>query len=164
MMDDRNRDHDREGASHGTGGADWWGASRADRSGDSGRSGGYAAADAEELRRLAKALQSAPPGMDIVAIIGSAILLAIIIWVFMFGWALLIIVPCVIGFALLFWRTRRRRPPVAPLELTAAERARVRRVLDEHGVRPAISLVRALYPGESTAAAVKTVRLIADRG
>ena len=43
------------------------------------------------------------------------------------------------------------------------DRDRVRRVLGEHGVRPAVALVRALYPGESSAAAVKTVRLLLER-
>lgn len=56
-----------------------------------------------------------------------------------------------------------RRPPVAPLELTQGERERVRCVLSEHGIRPAVTLVRALYPEESPAAAARTVKLLSDR-
>ena len=81
-----------------------------------------------------------------------------------FGIPNLFAVTVAVSLVALVLGARRRRPPVAPLELTASERERVRRVLREHGVRPAVALVRALYPGEPTSAAVKTVRLIADRG
>lgn len=118
----------------------------------------------EELRRLDRALEGGQGGYDIVAIILGGVLVAVLIWSIIYGWGWWVAVLCALALVALVLGARRGRPPVAPLELTASERERVRRVLREHGVRPAVALVRALYPGEPTSAAVKTVRLIADRG
>ena len=82
----------------------------------------------------------------------------------MYSWPLWTTILFVILLAVVAALGFLRRPPVAPLELTAGERERVRRVLDEHGLRPAVALVRALYPNESGIAAAKTVQQLLARG
>ncbi len=159
-MDDRDNRVDRGHGAPGAGDAPDDHGARGSR----GDAHGHGEADLEQLRRLDRALEGGQTGHDVAGIIIAAVLIAVLIWTVVYGWAWWLGVLCVAGLGVLAWRARRRRPPVAPLELTAAERERVRRVLDEHGVRPAVALVRALYPGEPTSAAVKTVRLIADRG
>lgn len=119
----------------------------------------------EEMQRLL-ALDDAlegrrAKGPRITGIIITGALLAVLIWTVVYRWPWPVALVCLLGLALVGLAALRRRPPVAPVELTAGERDRVRRVLGEHGVRPAIALVRALYPEESAAAAIATVRLIA---
>lgn len=97
-------------------------------------------------------------------IVSGGVLVALIVLSFVYGWPLWAIIPCILALIILVGAGFLRRPPVAPLELTSSERDRVRRVLDEHGARSAVALVRALYPGESSVAATKTVRLLLERG
>lgn len=97
-------------------------------------------------------------------IVSGGVLVALIVLSFVYGWPLWAIIPCILALIVLVGAGFLRRPPVAPLELTSSERDRVRRVLDEHGARSAVALVRALYPGESGVAATKTVRLLLERG
>ncbi|MFD5867979.1 hypothetical protein ACFWGD_05095 [Corynebacterium sp. NPDC060344] len=97
-------------------------------------------------------------------IVSGGVLVALLVLSLVYGWPVWAPILCVIGLVVLMGVAKLRRPPVAPLELTSSERDRVRRVIAEHGVRPAVALVRALYPGESSVAAVKTVRQVLERG
>lgn len=96
-------------------------------------------------------------------VVAAGVLVALTALSLMYGWPLWAGILCIVALVALMGAAMLRRPPVAPLELTSHERDRVRRVLDEHGARAAVALVRALYPGESGAAATKTVRLLLER-
>ena len=117
--------------------------------------------DFEALARSLEGGDGASAGVPL--IVAGGVFLALTVLAFVYGWPLWAIIPCILALIILVGAGFLRRPPVAPLELTSSERDRVRRVLGEHGVRPAVALVRALYPGESSAAAVKTVRLLLER-
>lgn len=96
-------------------------------------------------------------------VVAGGVLVALTVLALVYGWPLWAGILCILGLVVLVGVGMLRRPPVAPLELTSSERDRVRRVLDEHGARSAVALVRALYPGESSVAATKTVRLLLER-
>ena len=117
--------------------------------------------DFEALARSLEGGDGASAGVPLIA--AGGVFLALTVLAFVYGWPLWATALCVLALVAVAAAGMLRRPPVAPLELTSSERDRVRRVLGEHGVRPAVALVRALYPGESSAAAVKTVRLLLER-
>ncbi|WJY99115.1 hypothetical protein CHAN_02420 [Corynebacterium hansenii] len=126
------------------------------------RSGAGSDFDFDALARSLAGGDHASVSVPLVAAAG--VLVALTALSFMYGWPLWAGILCIAGLVALMIAAMLRRPPVAPLELTSHERDRVRRVLDEHGVRAAVALVRALYPGESSVAATKTVRLLLERG
>ena len=117
--------------------------------------------DFEALARSLEGGDGASAGVPL--IVAGGVFLALTVLAFVYDWPLWATALCVLALVAVAAAGMLRRPPVAPLELTSSERDRVRRVLGEHGVRPAVALVRALYPGESSAAAVKTVRLLLER-
>lgn len=138
-------------------------------SGDEGRFGGRREADAARISDADfDALARSFAGDDrqsagVPLIIAGGVLVGLAVLALVYGWPLWSLLLCILGLLVVAGIGLLRRPPVAPLELTSSERDRVRRVLDEHGVRPAVALVRALYPGESSAAATMTVRILAGR-
>lgn len=116
-----------------------------------------------DFEALARSLDGDRATASVPLIVGGGILVALAVLSFLYDWPIWGTVLVLLALACLLGVARLRRPPVAPLELTRSERERVERVLDEHGIRPAIALVRALYPGESAAAATKTVALFLQR-
>lgn len=117
-----------------------------------------------DLEALARSLQADPgTSINVPAVVAEGVVVAMIVLSFVYSWPLWTSLVLVVLLGLVMVVSYTRRPPVAPLELTQSERERVRLVLDSHGVRPAISLVRALYPDESPAAAARTVKLLSDR-
>lgn len=120
-------------------------------------------ADDFDLAAFTRSLDGDAAGFGVWSIIAGGVLVALTVLAFVYGWPLWTVIPCILGLVVMGVVGMLRRPPVAPLELTAVERERVRRVLDEHGARAAVALVRALYPDESSVAATKTVRLLLER-
>lgn len=130
---------------------------------DTGSSGGERDHDAE-LLALARSLQHDPgTHINVPFVAVSGIVVALIVLSFIYDWPLWVSLVLIVVFGIVSVVTFSRRPAVAPLELTASERERVERVLSEHGVRPAVTLVRGLYPSESSASAARTVKIVAER-
>lgn len=120
-------------------------------------------ADAE-LEALARSLQHDPgTTLNVPFVLVTGVVVALIVLSFSYQWPLWSSLGLLLVLAVVLVVAFLRRPPVAPVELTLQERQRVQRVVTEHGPRPAISLVRALYPKEHPAAAVRTVKLIVER-
>ncbi|MBV7294755.1 hypothetical protein KRX51_02320 [Corynebacterium sp. TAE3-ERU12] len=123
--------------------------------------------DEKELERLHELERSLQPEENthpnLKWVILASLAIAVIAWTFVYHWSVWVAVLGVAVLVAIMIAATRRRPPVAPVELTAQERDRVRRVMDEHGLRAAVALVRALYPEEHPAAAVAAVNLIARR-
>lgn len=117
-----------------------------------------------DLEALARSLQSDPgTAVNVPVVVVSGIIVALIVLSFVYDWPLWLSLLLIVLLGAVMVFSYSRRPPVAPLELTQSERERVRLVLKNHGVRPAVTLVRALYPGESPAAAARTVKLLSER-
>lgn len=118
--------------------------------------------DLERLRRMDAELSTPERSTPKLAlVIPTALLLAVLAWTIFYGWPWWVAVLCVLGLFGLGAVALRRRGPVPPVELTADQRERVGRVLKEHGLRPAVNLVKGWYPDESTASAVAAVQLVA---
>ncbi len=116
-----------------------------------------------EFEMLAKQLANDGNTFDLSVVVLGGVLVALIVLSLLYSWpSWIIAILFVIAVALIVVKLRRRSP-VAPVELTASERQRVQRTLQEHGIRPAITLVKAMYPTESHAAAVLTVRNLLQR-
>lgn len=103
-----------------------------------------------------------PVAAGLPVIIVGGVFLALTILSFWYGWPLWARLLCLFGLLAASLIPLIDRQPVAPIELTAQERLRVVRVLDEHGARSAVALVRALYPGEPSASATRTVRMLIE--
>lgn len=117
-----------------------------------------------DLEAIARSLQNDPgTAVNVPVVVTSGVIVAFIVLSFAYAWPLWISLGLIVLLGAVMVVSYTRRPPVAPLELTQGERERVRSVLSEHGTRPAITLVRALYPKESPAAAARTVKLLSDR-
>ncbi len=117
-----------------------------------------------DLEAIARSLQNDPgTAVNVPVVVTSGVIVAFIVLSFVYSWPLWISLGLIVLLGGVMVVSYTRRPPVAPLELTQAERERVRRVLTEHGIRPAVTLVRALYPEESPAAAARTVKLLSER-
>ena len=117
-----------------------------------------------DLEAIARSLQNDPgTAVNVPVVVTSGVIVAFIVLSFAYTWPLWISLGLIVLLGVVMVVSYTRRPPVAPLELTQGERERVRRVLSEHGIRPAVTLVRALYPEESPAAAARTVKLLSDR-
>nr|WP_162933161.1 hypothetical protein [Corynebacterium lactis] len=121
-------------------------------------------AEHADLEALARSLQADPgTSVNVPFIVAEGIVVALIVLSFVYSWPLWSSLVLIVALGVVAAVALSKRPPVAPLELTEAERQRVRRVVSEHGVRPAVTLVRGLYPEESTAAASRTVKLVVER-
>lgn len=120
--------------------------------------------DNAKLLALARSLQhDSGTYINVPFVIVAGVVVALIVLSFLYDWPLWSSLLLIVLFGVVSAVTFARRPVVAPLELTAAERERVELVLVEHGVRPAIMLVRGFYPSESSAAATRTVKIVAER-
>lgn len=117
-----------------------------------------------EFERLAQSLHhDSGTHVNVPFVIAAGIVVALIALSFVYSWPLWASIGLIVALGVLSAVSMYKRPPVAPLELTANERTRVERVLKDHGVRPAIALVRGLYPEESPASANRTVKIILER-
>lgn len=120
--------------------------------------------DLDRLRKMDRELSgSESSGPPLALIIPAALLLAVLAWTIFYGWPWWVGALCVLALIGLGVIALRRRGPVPPIELTADQRDRVGRVLQEHGLRPAVNMVKGWYPDESTASAVAAVHLVARR-
>lgn len=120
--------------------------------------------DHATLEALARSLQKdTGTDVNVPLVIAEGILVALLIFSFVYSWPVWSSLLLVVLVGVVVVVSLSRRPAVAPLELTAAERERVRRVVKEHGVRPAVTLVRGLYPDEPPATASRTVKLVMER-
>lgn len=118
----------------------------------------------DEFQRLAQSLHhDSGTHVNVPFVIAAGVVVALIALSFVYSWPLWVSIGLIVLLGVLSAFSMYRRPPVAPLELTASERSRVELVLKDHGVRPAVALVRALYPSESPASANRTVKIILER-
>ena len=116
-----------------------------------------------DFAAFTRSLNGDTAGFGVWSIAAAGVFLALTIMSFWYGWPGWARMLCVIALLAVALLPLFNRQPVAPVELTAAERERVERVLGEHGPRSAIALVRALYPGEPSASAARTVRMLVER-
>lgn len=112
---------------------------------------------------LARSIRGEEHSVRVWPILMSGIIIALIVLSFIYRWAPWLTIGLVALLGVVVAAAYFQRPPAAPVELTAGERDRVTRVLEEHGTRTAVALVRALYPTEPNAAAMRAVQQLAAR-